>query len=106
MWVFGLILLILFESLADVIAKEYSLYGGKIRWLGAIVGYVVANAFWLWAIKSGSGLARGAILFSVASAILATIIGIILYKENLNKYQLLGIVIGIISLILIFSEKK
>lgn len=89
MWIIGLVLLILFESLADIIAKEYSLHGGKIRWTGAILGYVTANTFWLWALKSGGGLARGSIIFSVASAILAAIIGIILYKENLNKYQLL-----------------
>ncbi len=106
MWVIGLILLILFESIADIIAKEYSLHGGKIRWIGAILGYVAANAFWLWALKSGSGLARGAIIFSVASAILAAIIGLWLYKENLNKYQILGVIIGIVSLILIFYEKK
>lgn len=106
MWVIGLILLILFESLADIIAKEYSLHGGKIRWAGAILGYVTANAFWLWALKSGSGLARGAIIFSVASAILAAIIGILLYKETLNKYQIIGVIFGIVALILIFYEKK
>jgi drug/metabolite transporter (DMT)-like permease len=106
MWIIGLAFLILFEVLADIIAKEYSLYGGPIRWLGAIMGYITANAFWLWALKNGSGLARGAIIFSVATAILATGVGIILYKEHLNKYQILGVIIGIISLILIFYEKK
>lgn len=106
MWIIGVTLLILFEIIADIIAKEYSLHGGSIRWIGAISGYIIANSFWLWALKNGSGLARGAIIFSVATAILATIIGVILYKENLNKYQIAGIIFGIISLILIFYEKN
>lgn len=101
-WVIPLLLLILFEGLADILAKEWSLYGKPIRWVGAIGAYVLANTFWLYALRSGSGLTRGAIIFSVGSAILAVVIGLVLYKESITKTEVLGIILGIIALALIF----
>lgn len=103
-WVIYLSLLVLFESLADILAKEYSLKGHWYLWVAGIAGYIIANIFWLSAMKHGAQLGRGAIIFSVASAILAIIIGVCFYHENTNKIQLIGIVLGIISLVLIFWE--
>ncbi len=104
MWLLPLSLLIVFEIIADILAKEWSVHGIFIRAAGAILAYVVANTFWLLALKNGSGLARGAMIFSVVSAILATIVGLILYKESLNRIQMIGIAIGIVSLVFIFWE--
>jgi len=103
-WIIPLLLLIIFEAVADIFAKEWSMHGNMIRWIGAIASYVVANTFWLYALKNGSGLGRGAIIFSVASAILAAIIGFLFYKEQISKTQLFGVFFGIISLVLIFWE--
>ncbi len=103
-WIFPLILLIFFEAIADIVSKEWALHGNWLRWTLAIVGYVVANAFWLFALRSGSGLAKGAAIFSVASAIIALILGVILYKENLTTVQLIGVGLGVISLALIFWD--
>ncbi len=104
-WILPLSLLIIFEIIADIFAKEWSLHGNIIRWMGAISSYVVANTFWLIALKNGSGLGRGAVLFSVASAILAAVIGFLFYKEQINKIQLLGVIFGITSLVLIFWDR-
>ncbi|HPI67249.1 MAG TPA: SMR family transporter [bacterium] len=101
-WIFFLSLLILFEIIADILAKEWSLKTGLVWAVGAILAYVIANTFWLFALKNGSGLARGAVIFSVVSAVFASLIGIILYKEYLTKIQLVGIFLGIISVALIF----
>lgn len=103
-WILPLSLLIIFEVIADIFAKEWSLHGNTIRWVGAICSYIAANTFWLFALKNGSGLGRGAILFSVASAILAAVIGFLFYKEQINKIQLLGVAFGIISLFLILWD--
>lgn len=102
-WILPLVGLIVMEVVADVFAKEYSLRGGWF-WLAAIASYIVANSFWLYAIKHGSGLARGATIFSVSTAIIATVVGIYFYKEHLGDAQLAGIFLGIISLVLIFWE--
>ncbi len=103
-WIIPLLFLILFELVADVFAKEYSLKNHWYFFLGAILAYVIANAFWLIAIKNGSGLARGATIFSVVSALLAIIIGFYFYSEQINKIQIVGMILGSISLILIFWE--
>ncbi len=101
-WILPLSLLIVFEIIADIFAKEYSIHGTWLRWLAAISAYVIANIFWLIAIRHGSGLARGAIIFSVSSAVIAVVLGLLLYKEQVGKAQIAGAVLGIISLILIF----
>ncbi len=103
-WIIPIILLILLESLADIFSKEYSLKGHWYFWLAAIAGYIIANIFWLWGIRSGSGLARGAVIFSVGSAILAIIIGVYFYQEQTNKFQIAGMILGALSLILIVWE--
>ena len=105
-WLLPLALLIFFESVADIFAKNWSIQ--RTAWL-AVVSlsfYVIANSFWLFALKNGSGLGRGAVIFSVVSALIAVILGVIFYKESVNKFQLLGFLFGIISLVLIFWESK
>jgi multidrug transporter EmrE-like cation transporter len=98
MWVPFILLLITFEAIADIFSKKYALTGTVRNWIFAISGYVIANAFWLMAIRCGSGLARGAILFSVGSAVAAVVIGLVWYKESLSYLQIAGIVAGIIAI--------
>jgi drug/metabolite transporter (DMT)-like permease len=68
----------------------------------ALSGYVLANIFWLISLRKGLGLARGAILFSVGSAIMAVLIGALKFQEKIGKAEFVGIVVGILSVILIF----
>ncbi len=102
-WILPLIGLIGFEVIADIFAKEYSLHGGWF-WFCAIACYVIGNSFWLYSIRHGAGLARGATIFSVSTAILATITGVYFFHEELRTYQLLGIALGVVALALIFWE--
>ena len=104
-WIFPLLFLIVFEIIADIFAKEWSLKVGF--WylaVGALISYLIANSFWLIALKNGSGLARGAIIFSVSSAIIASVLGLVWYQEKMSIIQLVGVFIGIISITLIFWE--
>lgn len=103
-WIFPLAILILFEMIADISAKEWSLRAHSFLWIISLGSYMLGNIFWLFALKDGSGLARGAIIFSVATAIIASVIGIYFYHETLNKIQAIGIMLGVVSLILIFWE--
>ena len=103
-WVFPLALLVTFECVADVLAKQWSLDHEQTHLaVGALLAYLVANTFWLFALKNGSGLTRGAILFSVASALVATFIGLVFYKESLSRTQFVGLGFGLVSIILIFE---
>lgn len=100
-WIVPLILLIVFEGMADILSKEWSLHGKPFRWIAALGAYGLANVFWLIALKNGSGLTRGAIAFSVGSAVLAVGIGMLLYRESVTKTEMIGVVFGIIALVLI-----
>lgn len=101
-WLLPLGLLIFFEFIADVFAKEWSVRKGIFLAVGALVSYLVANTFWLFALKNGSGLARGAVLFSVGSGLVALVLGIVFYKEELTRLQMIGLFLGLISLACIF----
>lgn len=103
-WILPLVLLIAFEAIADTFAEEYALHGGWF-WFAAITCYVIGNTFWLYSIRHGSGLARGAAIFSVSTAVLATSIGFFAFHEKLHYLQTLGIVLGLVSLILIFWKQ-
>ena len=101
-WVLPISFLIFFELIADFFSKEYSLKGGMFFWSLAILGYIIANSFWLYAVRHGSGLARGAIIFSVGSAVTAVVLGVFLFKEHLSITQAIGCLLGLVSLIFIF----
>lgn len=104
MWILFLLLLIGMEAVADIIAKEYQLKSGVVRFSGAILAYVLANVFWLIALKYGVGLTKGAILFSVGSAILAIVIGLVMYKETVTPMQMTGVLLGFIAIVLLVWE--
>lgn len=104
MWAFFLALLITFEIIADFFSKKYSLDGNWLFWIAALLSYVVANIFWLQAMRSGSGLVRGANIFSIGSAICATLLGYYFFHEKISAMQFVGVVLGVIAIILIFTE--
>lgn len=93
--------LILFEAGADILAKEWQLHSGWVRFAAAILAYVVANICWLIALKYGAGLTKGAIIFSVGSAIFAIGIGLVLYKEPITRLEILGLALGLVALFLL-----
>ncbi len=100
-WVWPLVLLIAFEACADILSERYALNPTATRWVFALAGYVVANVWWLLAMRRGVGLARGGVLFAVGSAVLAVAIGTLMYHEHLSPAQLVGIALGIAAIALL-----
>lgn len=86
-WIFPLILLVAFEAGADVVAKYFAITNKLYVAVGALVLYVVANIFWLIALKNGVSLATGAVIFSIASEVLAIFIGLLIYHEQISLLQ-------------------
>ncbi len=103
-WLVPFSLLITFELISDVLAKEWANGKHPYFWILAIIGYCIGNLFWLLALKNGSGLARGTIIFSLLSEILTISVAIIHYHEGLSKFQMIGIVLGIIALTFLFID--
>lgn len=100
-WLLPISLLIVFEAIADILAKYWQIHRGLLFAVLSLLGYVIANTFWLFALKNGSGLGRGAMIFSVASAAIAIVIGIFLYHETVTTKQVIGILFGLVSIILL-----
>ncbi len=100
-WIIPLVVLILFEGLADYFAGKWGITGNLRFAIISFTGYAVGNLSWLIAMHNGSGLVRGAEIFSIVSALLAITIGILIYKENLSTTQIIGVILGIISIVLL-----
>jgi multidrug transporter EmrE-like cation transporter len=100
-WVYFLLLLVFFELLADILAKQFALSGKYTFAVLSIAGFIAANTAWLISLRSGAELGRGAILFSVLSAIGAVIVAILLYHEKVTPYQGIGLLLGIAAIILL-----
>ncbi len=86
-WLVPLIFVIIFESVADILAKQWSISNVTIIAVASVVAYCISNVFWLFALKDGAGLGRGIIIFSVATTVIATFIGYVLYKENFSMFH-------------------
>lgn len=96
-----MIFLIIFESIADIFAKKRS--DSQFFWYSVIAlgFYLICNTFRLFALKNWSWLGRGAIIFSVASGILALAIWIIMFKESFTPIQIIWVILGLASIILV-----
>ena len=97
-WIIPFLGLLVFEAIADIYAKQY---GIKPRWTAFIVAllfYIICNSCWLVALKNGMELSKGAVLFSVISAVLACFIGVGLYKESLTWFEWIGILLGLLAI--------
>ncbi len=103
-WGIFLSLLIAFELLADIFAKNWSLGRHWSLAVFSLLFYLIANSFWLLALKNGVGLGRGAVVFSVSTAIIAVLLSVFIYHESVSRFQMWGLVLGVVALALIFWE--
>ena len=97
-WLLPLAVLVAFEGLADIFAKEWSLQTAGWKAAAALACYLAANTFWLFALRNGAGLARGGLLFSVSCTVLALGLGVLLYRETLSQAQWVGAALGLVSM--------
>ena len=103
-WLYFLLILVAFELVADILAKQFAMSGKFIFAVLAIVGFVAANTAWLISLRTGAELGKGAVLFSVLSAIGAVIVAVLLYHEKVTGYQLIGLVLGIAAIAFLSIE--
>lgn len=65
---------------------------------------IAANTAWLISLRTGAELGKGAVLFSVLSAIGAVVVAYVLYNEKINVYQAIGLILGVISIAFLSIE--
>ena len=103
-WLYFLLLLVVFELIADILAKQFALNGKLIFAVLSILGFIAANTAWLISLRTGAELSKGAVLFSVLSAVGAVLIGLLVYKEKATRSQFVGLVLGIVAIALLSLE--
>ena len=103
-WLYYLLLLVVFELLADVLAKQFAVSGKLVFAILAIVGFIAANTAWLISLRTGAELSKGAVLFSVLSGIGAVLIGVFAYHEKTTPYQIIGLILGIAAIAFLSIE--
>lgn len=103
-WLYYLLLLVAFELVADILAKQFALNGKFVFAALSILGFIAANIAWLVSLRTGAELSKGAVLFSVLSGIGAVLIGVLVYHEKANPYQLIGLALGIAAIAFLSIE--
>jgi drug/metabolite transporter (DMT)-like permease len=102
MWYIFLAAMTVFNVVADILAKEWSVRPRVLTLVASFAAYSLAAAAWFLCLRSGSGLARGISIVAVTTAIIAVLVGVFFYKEEVSMPQAAGMVLGGLSLILIF----
>ncbi len=97
-WLYFLLLLVVFELVADILAKQFALNGKYIFAGLSLLGFVVANTAWLISLRTGAELGKGAVLFAVLSGIGAVAIGVLVYHEKTTPWQVIGLILGIAAI--------
>ncbi len=101
MWKLALLGMVCAEFVSQILAKEWSLRGGRLLALSALLGFLAVNVFWLLALRSGSGMSRGVLIFSVSVMLFAVVVGHFYYGEDLTRVHIAGVIFGIISVALL-----
>ncbi|GER86693.1 hypothetical protein KDW_08550 [Dictyobacter vulcani] len=103
-WLYFLLILVAFELVADILAKQFAISGKYTFAILSIAGFIAANAAWLVSLRTGAELGKGAVLFSVLSAIGAVIVAVLIYHEKVTTYQVVGLVLGVIAIAFLSIE--
>jgi multidrug transporter EmrE-like cation transporter len=100
-WFFGLVIFaVIFEAVADILFKYWSINTKNIFLVGGVVLYSIGTIIWAFSLKY-KYLSKAIIIFTVLNLIVVVLIGIFIFKEGLSLTNKLGILLGVVSVILI-----
>jgi small multidrug resistance pump len=89
--------------LGDYFLKLASAHEHSLKTIWFYIGFVVyaSTAFgWVFVMKYLK-LATISVVYSVSMVVLLTTIGVVFFRESLNSYEIIGLVMAIASLILL-----
>lgn len=88
---------------ADALIKQASLQNAFSGWKMLILGAIIygLTAFGWFFVMRKIKLSTLGILYGVSCVILLTLVSVFYYKEKINTFEIFGIVLAIISLIIL-----
>jgi drug/metabolite transporter (DMT)-like permease len=90
----------LFVGTGDYLAKKWSLEPGWASISGALGCYFFSSFFYLLTLTR-KGLVVSCVIWSIASIIAFLFVGLVVFHETLSGAQLIGVVLGTISLLIL-----
>ncbi len=73
----------------------------EIKWFSVgLIIYALTAFGWFFAIKHIK-LSTLGVIYAVSTVLFLVIIGVFYFKESLNAYEILGVAIGVISIVLL-----
>ena len=101
MWFALFLAFVVFEQTANVLGKQFAVSGKYHFAAFSLLSFVVCELPWIFSLRLGLQLSKGAVLFAIIPGISAVLIGTIAYKEKINHYQFIGIAFGIATIALL-----
>ena len=87
-------------GIGDYLAKKWSLVPGWGSFVSALVFYFISSFFYLQTVAR-KGLVVSCVIWSIASIFAFLFVGLVLFHETLSGIQLIGVILGIISLLIL-----
>lgn len=98
---YGLILLaVAFEVIGDIFFKKWSVENKNVLPYAGLFIYFIGTIFWAISLKY-EFLSRAISIFTILNLIVITLVGVLIFKEDLSLINKIGIGLGIASVILI-----
>jgi multidrug transporter EmrE-like cation transporter len=91
-----IILLVILESISISILKYSSINNNKLFIISIIIYIIIILILYNIFKKKPAGITFT--LWNIGAIIMTTLMGYIIFKEKLNKHQILGLIIAIISI--------
>jgi multidrug transporter EmrE-like cation transporter len=89
-----------FVGVGDYLAKKWSLEPGWSFCAGALACYFFSSLFYLLTLTR-KGLVVSCVIWSISSIVAFLFVGLVIFHETLSGMQLIGVILGTISLILL-----
>ena len=99
----GLLLIavaVLFEIIADILFKYWSMNSRTVFIVIGLIIYSVGTIIWAYSLKFNN-LSKAITIFTVLNLIVIVLIGYYLFKEEVSFTNVIGILLGVISVILV-----
>ena len=95
-----IILATILEVGADILFKNWTLKNRNLLLFSGLALYFIGTVFWAISLKFES-ISKSISIFTILNLIIIVLIGVFLFKEKLSILNIIGLILGIISLILL-----
>ena len=95
-----ILLAVALEVIGDILFKKWSIENKNMLLVTGLLIYFIGTAFWAISLKY-EYLSKAITAFTVLNLVIITLVGFVIFKEDLSLINKIGIAVGVISVILV-----